>query len=62
MTLSCAANLALDLSADGAEEEAKALAAATTRTCARVYGPNDPLTEAATGGSRVNVDFDPPPI
>ena len=25
MTLSCAANLALDLSADGADEEAKAL-------------------------------------
>lgn len=62
MTLSCAANLALDLSADGADEEAKALAAAAANTCAHVYGPNDPLTEAAVGGSRINVDFDPPPI
>lgn len=62
MTLTCAANLALDLSADGADEEAKALAAETTSTCIQVYGPNDPLTEAAAGGSRINVDFDPPPI
>ena len=62
MTLSCAANLALDLAADGADEEAKALAAVMTDTCGRVYGPNDPLTEAATSGTRVNVDFDPPPI
>ncbi len=62
MTLSCAANLALDLSADGADEDAKALAVMTTSTCARVYGPNDPLTESAASGSRVNVDFDPPPI
>jgi Tetratricopeptide repeat len=62
MTLSCAVNLALDLAADGAVGEAKALSAATADTCGRVYGPNDPLTEAATSGTRVNVDFDPPPI
>jgi Tetratricopeptide repeat len=62
MTLSCAANLALDLADDGAGEEAEALSRTTISTCARVYGPNDPLTESAASGSRINVDFDPPPI
>jgi Tetratricopeptide repeat len=62
LTLSCAANLALDLAADGADEEARALSVTTTSRCAHVLGPHDPLTESAAGGSRINVDFDPPPI
>ena len=62
MTLSCAANLALDLAADGAEEEARMLSVTTTSRCAHVLGPHDPLTESAASGSRINVDFDPPPI
>ena len=62
MTLSCAANVALDLAAEGAGEVSRALATKTASVCASEYGPNDPLTEAVTSGSRVNVDFDPPPI
>jgi hypothetical protein len=62
LTLSCAANVALDRAADGADEEAKALSAATTERCARVYGGHDPLTEATASGTRINADFDPPPI
>jgi Tetratricopeptide repeat len=62
LTLSCAANLSLDLSADGAEDDARMLSVTTTSRCAHVLGPHDPLTEAAASGSRINVDFDPPPI
>ena len=62
LTLSGAANLALDLAADGAAEEARMLSVTTTSRCGHVLGPNDPLTEAAASGSRINVDFDPPPI
>ncbi len=62
LTLSCAANLALDLAADGAAEEARMLSVTTTSRCAHVLGPHDPLTESAANGSRINVDFDPPPI
>jgi tetratricopeptide (TPR) repeat protein len=62
MTLGCAVNLALDRSADGADEEAEALSAETTSKSVRAYGPSDPLTEAAASGSRVAIDFDPPPI
>ena len=62
LTLSCASNLAIDLAADGAEEEARMLSVTTTSRCAHVLGPHDPLTEAAASGSRINVDFDPPPI
>ncbi len=38
------------------------LSAATTSKCAHSFGPNDPLTEAAASGARIDVDFDPPPI
>lgn len=61
-TLSCAANLALDLLADGADEEGRALYDATMSKCAGVYGVHDPLAEAIASGTRINVDFDPPPI
>jgi hypothetical protein len=62
LTLSCASNLALDMAADGAEEEARVLSVTTTSRCAQTLGPDDPLTESATSGTRINVDFDPPPI
>lgn len=62
LTLSCAANLSLDLAADGAEEDARMLSVTTTSRCAHVLGPHDPLTESAASGTRINVDFDPPPI
>jgi tetratricopeptide (TPR) repeat protein len=62
LTMSCAANLALDLSADGADEDAAVLSVTTTSRCSHFLGPNDPLTEATASGSRINVDFDPPPI
>jgi hypothetical protein len=62
LTLSCAANLALDLAADGSEEDARLLSVTTTNRCADALGPHDPLTETAASGTRINVDFDPPPI
>lgn len=62
LTLSCASNLSLDLAAEGVEEEARMLSVTTTSRCAHVLGPHDPLTESAASGSRINVDFDPPPI
>jgi tetratricopeptide (TPR) repeat protein len=62
LTMSCAANLSLDLAADRADEEARLLSVTTTSRCAHVLGPRDPLAEAAANGSRINVDFDPPPI
>jgi tetratricopeptide (TPR) repeat protein len=62
LTLSCASNLSLDLAADGAEEEARMLSVTTTSRCSHVLGPHDPLTESAVSGSRINADFDPPPI
>ena len=62
LTLSCAANLSLDLAANGADEEARVLSVTTSSRCAEVLGPKDPLTESAASGTRINVDFDPPPI
>ncbi len=62
VTLGCAANLMLDLRADGAEEEADALLAGTIGGYERTFGPDHPMTEAAAAGTRINWDFDPPPI
>jgi tetratricopeptide (TPR) repeat protein len=62
LTLSCATNLSLDLAADGAEEEARTLSVTTTSRLAHVLGATDPLTESAASATRINVDFDPPPI
>lgn len=61
-TLSCSANLALDLRALGAIEEADVLAAETAHRCARTLERDDPLAAALAAGSRAEVDFDPPPI
>jgi hypothetical protein len=62
LTLAGAANLVLDLHADGADAEAEVLAAETADRCARTLRADDPLVEALAIGSRVEVDFDPPPI
>jgi hypothetical protein len=59
LTVGCAVNLSLDLAADGADEEARTLAVATTNKGRDLFGPHDPLTEAAVSGSRIDVDFDP---
>jgi tetratricopeptide (TPR) repeat protein len=61
-TLSCAANLALDLRAAGASEEAEVVFDGTVGRCERVLEPNDPLREAIVAGTRIDTDFDPPPI
>ena len=60
--LGCAANLMLDRRADGADEEADALLAGTIGGYERTFGPDHPMTEAAAAGTRINWDFDPPPI
>jgi len=62
VTLTCAANLALDLRASGASEEGEALAADTRERCARTLRADDPLAEALVTEARAEVDFDPPPI
>ena len=62
VTLGCAANLMLDLRADGAAEEADALLAGTMSGYEQTFGLDHPLTEAAAAGTRINWDFDPPPI
>jgi len=62
VTLGCAANLMIDLRADGANDRADALMAATMEGLERTLGPYHPMTEAAAAGTRINSDFDPPPI
>jgi tetratricopeptide (TPR) repeat protein len=62
VTIGCAANLVLDLRADGADSEADSLLATTTSEYERTFGIDHPLTEAVAAGSRINWDFDPPPI
>ena len=62
LTLGCAANLALDLRADGADEEAELLSAKTMSGYERALGADHPMTEAAAAGLRLDFDFDPPPI
>jgi tetratricopeptide (TPR) repeat protein len=62
VTLGCAANLMLDLRADGADEEADSLSAGTISGFEHALGADHPITEAAASGSRINWDFDPPPI
>ena len=62
ITLGCAANLVLDLRADGADEEADSLLARTTSGYERTFGTDHPLTEAVAARSRLDFDFDPMPI
>jgi len=62
VTLGCAVNLVCDLRADGANEEADSLLIETMSRYERALGADHPMTEAAAAGSRINWDFDPPPI
>lgn len=62
LTLGCAANLAVDMRAHGAEEEASRLAADTLERYRRTLGPDHSDTQVAVRGSRLDFDFDPPPI
>jgi Tetratricopeptide repeat len=62
VTLGCAANLVQDLRADGAAQRADSLLTETISGYANTLGADHPMTEAAMAGSRVNWDFDPPPI
>jgi len=61
LTLGCASNLVLDLRADGADEEAELLSAKTQAGFERFPATEHPLTGRGTG-SRLDFDFDPPPI
>jgi len=62
VTLGCAANLVQDLRADGAVQRADSLLTETISGYANTLGADHPMTEAAVAGSRINWDFDPPPI
>jgi tetratricopeptide (TPR) repeat protein len=62
VTLGCAANLVIDLRADGAAEQADSLLTETMTGYVNMLGADHPMTEAAAAGSRINWDFDPPPI
>jgi tetratricopeptide (TPR) repeat protein len=62
VTLSCAANLVCDLRAAGDAKRADDLLAETMAGFVSTLGDDHPMTEAAAAGSRINLDFDPPPI
>jgi hypothetical protein len=62
LTLGCAANLSLDLRANGAEERAQELSTDTQARYPNVLGSAHPDVIAAADGRRINFDFDPPPI
>jgi tetratricopeptide (TPR) repeat protein len=62
VTLGSAANLVIDLRADGAAEQADSLLTQTMAGYVDTLGADHPMTEAAAAGSRINWDFDPPPI
>ena len=60
LTLGCAANLSVDLRADGAVEEADRLAEDTRARYAATLGAGHPDAEAAAEGRRLDFDIDPP--
>lgn len=62
LTLACAANLAADLRAENADEEAERLLEETIRHYTATLGADHPEAMAAAAGERLNPDFDPPPI
>jgi tetratricopeptide (TPR) repeat protein len=62
LTLGGAVNLVLDLSADGATEEADALREDTLTRYRRTLPGDHPDVRLATSGSRIEWDFDPPPL
>jgi hypothetical protein len=62
VTLGSAANLGLDLAADGDAERASQLAADAQARFRRVLGEDHPDTKAAAVGQRLEFDFDPAPF
>lgn len=62
LTLGCATNLAVDMRAHGAEEEASRLTEDTLERYKRTLGSVHSDTRVAEQGSRLDFDFDPPPI
>ena len=62
LTLGCAANLSVDLRADGADDEADRLSADTRDRYEVTLGASNPDSIAAAESHRLDFDFDPPPI
>jgi hypothetical protein len=62
LTLATSANLTVDLRAVGEGDAAEQLAQATTDRYARTLGLGHPDAQAFLAGSRLDFDFDPPPI
>jgi hypothetical protein len=62
LTLGCAANLVVDLRAEGAGDEAELLLADTMSRYEATLGAKHADTVAAAEGRRLDFDFDPPPI
>jgi hypothetical protein len=62
ITLGCAANMAVDLRAEGLDEEAEQLSADTLARFRTTLGDKHPDTLVAAEGRRLDFDFDPPPI
>jgi hypothetical protein len=62
VTLGGAANLALDLAADGDQDKAAQVAADARERLRRVLGEDHPDAKAAAFGQRLEFDFDPAPF
>jgi hypothetical protein len=62
VTLGCAANLALDLAADGDQDAAGRLAADAKEGLRQVLGEDHPDVLTAGLGQRLEFDFDPAPF
>ncbi|GAA2596296.1 hypothetical protein GCM10010411_32180 [Actinomadura fulvescens] len=62
LTIACAANLSIDMETCGEQEEAERLRRYAFELYAQVLGPEHPDTVVATQRSRLDFDFDPPPL
>jgi hypothetical protein len=62
LSLAAAANLSLDLRADGVSEAAAELSAETMRGYAETLSLNHPDAVVAAEGRRLDFDFDPQPL
>jgi hypothetical protein len=62
LTLAAAANLSLDLKADGAGEAAAELLGETMRGYRETLTLNHPDAVVAAEGQRLDFDFDPQPL
>jgi hypothetical protein len=62
LTLGCAANLSVDMRAEGETQAADALKADTMERYARTLGTEHPDAVVGAADQRLDLDFDPPPI